>query len=218
MNMNPYHSAIFWIVFQDGSVKKIVDVCFKDIHWTGKPMSKIRYILPLKAESKDDVCHPSRLIDMPVKSAKTFIGFLRTILKHDLGWKTNFVKVNKLPHVLFTLDVSKLNKKDGGKGLMYLTAFRYLHEYKEIVKLFAEESVKAEFDTPEKRFALFQQIHIDAETKKGKYAKVPTYNMCGHGLIYTGGGYGGSSSIPISMLKFADNLKAIKSSVQRYFE
>lgn len=145
-------------------------------------------------------------------SVKFYLDFLSKILNKE-QYTFEFKTIGSLPCVLFTLKTSNLTRS---KALLYLTAFRYIWEFPEIVReLFNRKSKHKNIN------GLFTELQIlHWEHIKGKIGPVKYNNLCGHGLIYN---YAWSSDRtefkPVHLKDFLFNYKKYtkETTVQSFF-
>jgi len=139
-----------------------------------------------------------------VGELKFFLDYLSNLLDTS-RYTYKIVKCGgktKTKRVLFNLNTEGLNRM---QTLFYLTAFRMVDEFPEVIKDFFLSKDKV----GEELFLEFQKAHF-------KHAKTH-YNMSGHGLMYWG--YGSSVFSSIDLPTFKANLtdKNI-TSVQSFFK
>ena len=135
-----------------------------------------------------------------------YLNFLDQILEKNLYKYKIFTARNKL-FVLYRLNSKTLKNS---KILLYLTAFRYIEEFPEIlIELFNNQKDKS----IEGLFDFFQDIHN--KSAHGKFALHKTNNLSGHGLMYPY--FGGFKVITIE--QFKENLKKKNpSSITEFFK
>ncbi len=200
----------YWETLKDGKVKHWTDeACFSNMQ-TRKGFG---YVQSIKYHLT------------PIDSALTkeeiefFLKFISRILEKRLFT----VEVNyENRTAVFVLDTSKLNY---GSTLLYLTAFRYLEEFANVIKYFYA-CVKKDKSTNQ-LFQEFQQIHHDFVHKQ---KEVKQYlGRPGHALLYpyytTKEGVPNWSTKnedwmpygPINLVEFRRRLKIQMSSVYDFF-
>lgn len=131
-----------------------------------------------------------------------FLKFMSDILD-----TTKFsIKYKDIYHIKFKLNTISLNYIS---SLLYLTFFRYLQEFPDIIK----EFFKHKGEDSEELFQSFQHIHF-----LNKIDKFPIRweNMSGHGLMYD---YGNRKFEPINIDIFKQRLKQQEiTSVHKYWK
>lgn len=144
----------------------------------------------LNEDAEKVVFHCAVDKELTPQEIEFFLAFISNVLD-----TTKFsVKYKDVYKIKFKLDKTSLNRK---ASLLYLTFFRYLQEFPDIVK----ELFKHKDEKLETLFTSFQYVH-----HLNKINKFPIRweNIPGHGLIYD---YGTRDFLPIDILTLQTNLK-----------
>lgn len=174
----------YWERQEDKKRHRISCVCFVSLFNRGQP-SKVYYVAPIKEKLSN-------------KAINFYINFLKAIFDDKIF---NY-KVSK-KFVSWELDTKKLSKC---KALLYLTAFRYVNEFPNIVKEFHKASeAKDSSLTNEELFTLFLDVHQDIILHR-----MPM-GLYGHGLICS------KFTNRISIEQFKKNLLNEQLNVQSHF-
>lgn len=169
------------------------DICFRNINSIKLP-KRVVYLAPIDEKLNK------------IEEVIFYLQFLDKILNKDIYKHKIFNSKRYENHAMFTLDCSNLNKRNS--IFLYLTAFRYIDEYCEILKELYKSKDETDID---KLFLIFQKIHHDHDDLK----KAKRGNLSGHGLISN---YFRNGFNPISLEEFQDNLKNQSSqTVQGFF-
>lgn len=185
----------YWVTGAKGNVgSRMGKACFSDLRYNDKDAKSIKYVCPLNGDKSE-------------RFARFWIRFLRRWLT-DLKWTAEIVEVADKGGAIRDCILYNLKEVSGNFAttLTYLTAFRYPAEYSTISSKLWKN--REEFDDSDAMFGAFQKYHYGS------------YYETGHSLITRGGGDGwggGSSSTPISIQRFRDNLKSRKGTVHRHF-
>lgn len=189
--------------------------CFSNIRCTNIEGLKIRYVTYTRRVS-DDV-------------SNFWIAFCKAILT-DIPFTAELTKDEGSPCIMWTLSRAHSRFLH---TLLYLSFFRCIDEYVEIVQALYNEwggrgTVEERLD---ELFTVFYQMHLDSRGQTGKYASVICHgaDWNAHALVYSDGvllpgayvspyAPEGSHHEPITLAQFRENLKRDDSkSVQSYF-
>ena len=167
--------------------------CFRDC--TFKDLRELRYIAFIEGGLNKEQCDFWNV-------------FLKRIFADDLPFRY-------IPHINGQYITWLLNgfHHMRAHNLLYTTAFRYPDEFPKIVKILHKESKKHSIPY---LFTLFHQLHIDMICPRADvpYPEVKMYaDNLNHALI----GTDGSSSTPISLERFRENLKKDIDGVHLHF-
>jgi hypothetical protein len=117
-----------------------------------------------------------------VDKAEWYINFLQGLMPERAfncrvvvmkGWDKaehggdpfNSYKAKATPRGRYAIFTIKTKGMSYGKALTYLTAFRYLHEFPDVINTFHEK--KGRYRAASRLFTIFQQIHIDNKSSSG---------------------------------------------------
>ena len=168
-----YNCQVRYWEIKGSKTKEINDICFSGLKYPLTLPDKIKYEAPVDESLNRDI------VDF-------YIKFLAIILDSN-NYEYEFVSIKdegerkKLfsngTKINFTLKCQKLAKT---KALLYLTAFRLISEFPEILIEFYQSKDKSNKET---LFKEFQKCHVKYVRNEGneiyKYS-----NLSGHGLIY----------------------------------
>lgn len=184
----------YWQHYTDGrpSLFQQGQACFCWIPWTA--VTKIDYL----ARPKDG---------MTDEHVRFWDAFLRTWLV-ELPWTIELTAdAAGGRRWLFKLLACSPNSR---KTLLYLSAFRYLDEFSNVVR--ALYDARDQDVTPEARFLRFYRIQVEGQTKAGEYGQVVTCDedrlINIHGLVCLHERMGTSSETPVAMADVMANLAA----------
>ena len=188
------NQVVYWIK-QNNKVIKLIEPCFSSIRCQKNKF--IKYHVYINNSISNQIVF-------------YYIKFLSKILDKKKFQYKLYKKLNKR---LLSLKL-KFTSSHKPLELLYLTAFRYLYEFPEIVK----ELYNLRKNNIKENFILFQELHMHhyLGTEKYNMNHNISCNLGGHGLIYNPSDWIANSSF-ISVIQFKNNLKQNKSSVQRYF-
>ena len=176
MQRRPYNCQVkYWKINGDES-KEVNNICFSDINYSGCTLpDKIKYEVPV------DECLNKDIVDF-------YLKFLASMLDGN-NYECEFVSIKDIEEIKelfsngtkinFTLNCENLAK---AKVLLYLTAFRTISEFPEILIEFYKSKNKS---NKEVLFKDFQECHVkfvrNELLTEGDYKY---YNLSGHGLVY----------------------------------
>lgn len=173
-----------------------VDNALKPKKYTGSCFSS------LDTDAEKVIFHCQVDKELTPDEIEFFLSFISDVLD-----TTKFsIKYKDIYDIKFKLETTFL---DYTSSLLYLTFFRYLQEFPDIVK----EFFKHKGEDLEELFKSFQHIHF-----LNKINKFPLRweNMSGHGLMYD---YGRRKFEPVDIDVFQDRLKnQDKNTVHKYWE
>ncbi len=183
----------YWTTPKNGvEGNKVTSACFSGLGYGGENLKSIRYLCKVDPAINDE------MVDF-------YLNFLKGVLT-TREWTFKKVGADKEKEVEFILDCANWNRQN---VLLYLTAFRIVWEYPEIVLEFFKYK-----DLPlDKQFEKFQEVHQDSYDGKIKLLKFG--NLSGHGLMCY---YGANNREPIAIDEFQERLKKqANNSVNSYF-
>lgn len=192
-------NVVFWERFKGEKPERTSYICFSPIYggYGGEktPIS-IRYLAKVSKK-------------LTLEQIHCYLGFLcKFLVKDDFRYKVLVGDV--ATQIMFVL---KTEHMEHSKALLYLTAFRYVDEYPEIVMAFYKRCKDMPVVTNENIWKVFQTIH--SECLSGTM-KTDAGNLYGHGLM--SGGYGCPFDISLKLTTFLRRLVAQRhESVQSYF-
>lgn len=187
------YNVKFWCYAENGTEKFNDDICFRNL--PNCNINKIKYLAKKDADISNEV-------------AEFYLSFLKKILKPSYTWKWNYTTYEGQNYVEFNIQVV------GGYNrilmLLFLTAFRNIQEYPEILNEFFKFKDEKNIN---RLFLTFQQLHHDACKNIIKLEKYG--NLSGHGLMY----WYYNPYKPLSVKNFYKNLTNNNiSKIQSFFE
>lgn len=159
------------------------NICFAPISGSFEQgLFLINYVIPIESKVLTD------------KQIKFYLKFVSSILdKSRFKYRHfRFKKTKTRSYLHLSLNTKGMTYK---QALLYLTFFRYLHEFSELVIDFCDNSQEIKGDS--ELFDSFIKTSINAVNGKINYGY---FNLGGHGLIC-------SANIKIKLDKFKENLK-----------
>ena len=133
---------------------------------------------------------------LPIKNLRAYLSFVGTILCGQ-NYKYRIFKLKKMAKIRYIHLSLNVKNMSFNQALLYLTCFRYVQEFPEIIENFLLKSKNSK--TIEDRFYYFQKSHNEAIIGD-IYLKYD--NLAGHGLMYKFGIFD-----PILLKDFNLNLK-----------
>lgn len=176
--------------------------CFSHLRYTFKNLKAVDFLADVEGGINEDQL--AFWLWFCRKMFGGLIGYSAAIIPpgspSQLHNGVELVDVNKRTRVLFR--IPEIGDITYGSLLCALTAFRLIDEFPASVKEFYK--VRGDGDSDEGVFQLFQQLHMDAIRKVGKYAAA----VCAYGHHHLlSPGYGTNQEKPVTLAQFRAKIK-----------